>query len=98
MVQFSQHTLWSVLVLWCSFPSTTSSLSTNYTIDEARRGRQFLGYGVNPSAGTYMLLHDYPEPQRSAASCNPSSQPQSPTVSVPECEWLATTPVSKSRP
>ena len=22
------------------------------------------GYGVNPSAGTYRLLHDYPEPQR----------------------------------
>ena len=21
-------------------------------------------YGVNPSAGTYRLLHDYPEPQR----------------------------------
>ncbi len=40
-------------------------LSSTYTIDEAVRGREFLGYGVNPSAGTYRLLHDYPEPQRS---------------------------------
>ena len=40
-------------------------LSSTYTIDEAARGREFLGYGVNPSAGTYRLLHDYPEPQRS---------------------------------
>jgi galactosylceramidase len=23
-----------------------------------------ISYGVNPSAGTYRLLHDYPEPQR----------------------------------
>ena len=36
-----------------------------YSIDESQRGREFLGYGVNPSAGTYRLLHDYPEPQRS---------------------------------
>jgi len=35
------------------------------TIDESQRDREFLGYGVNPSAGTYRLLHDYPEPQRS---------------------------------
>ena len=35
-----------------------------YRVDERQRGREFLGYGVNPSAGTYRLLHDYPEPQR----------------------------------
>eukprot|EP01051_Picozoa_sp_SAG22_P015810 SAG22_NODE_2126_length_2972_cov_2.751479_2_plen_163_part_01 len=40
-------------------------LSSTYTIAEEARGREFLGYGVNPSAGTYRLLHDYPEPQRS---------------------------------
>ena len=40
-------------------------LSTHYLLNETARGREFLGYGVNPSAGTYRLLHDYPEPQRS---------------------------------
>ena len=35
-----------------------------YTIDASAPGIEFLGYGVNPSAGTYRLLHDYPEPQR----------------------------------
>ena len=35
-----------------------------YIIDASAPGLEFLGYGVNPSAGTYRLLHDYPEPQR----------------------------------
>ena len=39
--------------------------ATNYVVDVRATAREFLGYGVNPSAGTYRLLHDYPEPQRS---------------------------------
>ena len=42
----------------------TRYAATVYTIDLSARGLEFLGYGVNPSAGTYRLLHDYPEPQR----------------------------------
>jgi hypothetical protein len=44
--------------------AAVAAVRTNYTVGGAR-GRAFLGYGVNPSAGTYRLLHDYPEPQRS---------------------------------
>jgi hypothetical protein len=44
--------------------AAVAAVRTNYTVVGAR-GRAFLGYGVNPSAGTYRLLHDYPEPQRS---------------------------------
>jgi galactosylceramidase len=45
--------------------AAAGTFAAAYSIDESRRGREFLGYGVNPSAGTYRLLHDYPEPQRS---------------------------------
>ena len=41
-----------------------ATVQTRYTIDEGARDLPFLGYGVNPSAGTYRLLHDYPEAQR----------------------------------
>jgi hypothetical protein len=44
--------------------AAVAAVQTNYTVGGAR-GRAFLGYGVNPSAGTYRLLHDYPAPQRS---------------------------------
>ena len=47
------------------FASVAGTVPTSYTLDEGQRGRHFLGYGVNPSAGTYRLLHDYAEPMRS---------------------------------
>ena len=52
--------LWLVLL-----PLAAVAPQTSYTVDETHRGPVFMGYGVNPSAGTYRLLHDYPEPQRS---------------------------------
>ena len=54
-----------IALIWCSSFADGMRLTTEYIVDETKRGREFLGYGVNPSAGTYRLLHDYPEPQRS---------------------------------
>ena len=42
-----------------------------YGIDGDRPGKRFMGYGVNPSAGTFRLLRDYPEPHRSVRPAAP---------------------------
>ena len=63
--------LWGIIVVFCSTgvvstaPPPPPQNSYSYLVNGSARGLEFLGYGVNPSAGTYRLLHDYPEPQRS---------------------------------